>query len=94
MNITPYQPPENKDFIGRVSEKRRLLEICALNQASIVVVHGRRRVGKTEFIEQTLRQRNLLKFEGIQNKPKEYQIRSILAQVARYTTEQSFQQME
>ncbi len=61
-----YQPKENRQFIGRKSEWSRLALIDSVNEAQIVVVYGRHRVGKTELIEQYFRNRNLLKFEGIQ----------------------------
>ncbi len=61
-----FLPPPNKSFIGRQRELTILSEIDSQNEASIVVVHGRRRIGKTELIEQFFRNSNLLKFEGLQ----------------------------
>ncbi|MCP4134023.1 MAG: AAA family ATPase [bacterium] len=66
-----YTVIENKKFVGRHREKERFDEIISENEASIIIVHGRRRVGKTELIEQYFRKRNILKFEGIQPDPKE-----------------------
>ena len=40
--------------------------MTALDEAAIIVIYGRRRVGKTELIEQFFRQRHILKFEGLQ----------------------------
>ena len=87
MNLTPYVPLENINFIGRLHERKKILEIADLPEASIMVVHGRRRVGKTELIEQTLKNRNLLKFEGIENQPEDYQINSVISQLSIYCGE-------
>lgn len=61
-----YSPAGNPHFVGRETYWRRLEEIDAEEAAAIIVVYGRRRVGKTELIEQFFRGRPLLKFEGIQ----------------------------
>jgi len=42
----------------------RLVKIGNAHKASIVIVYGRRRIGKTELLEQAFRTRNILKFEG------------------------------
>lgn len=59
-----YSPEENKEFIRRQPYWKQLKDIDAEPSASIIVVYGRRRVGKTELIEQYFRGRNILKFEG------------------------------
>jgi len=59
----------NRDFVGRKRELSRLAEIHSRAEASIIVVHGRRRVGKTELIEQFFRKDRVLKFEGLQSPP-------------------------
>jgi AAA+ ATPase superfamily predicted ATPase len=46
---------ENPHFIGRVTYWSRLQQIDAQEAAAIIVVYGRRRVGKTELIEQFFR---------------------------------------
>jgi hypothetical protein len=58
--------PENKKFIGRARERALLKSLGGRGEAVAVVVFGRRRVGKTELIEQSFRNRTLLKFEGVQ----------------------------
>jgi AAA+ ATPase superfamily predicted ATPase len=45
---------ENLDFVGRNRDWRQLESIDALDEATIIVIYGRRRVGKTELIEQLL----------------------------------------
>ncbi len=48
------------------------------------MVYGRRRVGKTELIEQTFADRNLLKFEGLERQPRESQLREFARLLASY----------
>ena len=57
---------ENSKFIGRTLEQEKLTQISGGNEAAIIVVYGRRRVGKTELIEQTYSKRNIIKIEGIE----------------------------
>jgi AAA+ ATPase superfamily predicted ATPase len=75
---------QNPHFIGRRRELARLNAITNQNVASIIVVHGRRRVGKTELIEQFYRDRHLLKFEGVEGQNTAYQQRLFLRQLAEY----------
>lgn len=85
-----YTVRENPGFVGRAQYRQRLAEIDAQPAASIIVVYGRRRIGKTELIEQYFRKRPILKFEGLQpdrtvirkNDPGEMQ-RQIEASLAR-----------
>ena len=74
----------NKHFTGRVFERSRLAQIAEADEASIVVVYGRRRVGKTELIEQAFKNRNLLKFEGIEGESERSQMRHVLTQLSKY----------
>lgn len=76
---------ENSNFIGREFEQKKLQEIAAIPEASIIVIYGRRRVGKTELIEQTYHNRNLLKFEGIEGETAAQQRQHVLMQLAKYT---------
>ena len=71
--ISSFLIKENKELIGRDYEKNYLSEITAKNESSIIVVYGRRRVGKTELLEQVFRNRNILKFEGIEGKNEKFQ---------------------
>jgi hypothetical protein len=61
-----YKILENKSFIGRDRELTLLREIQATEAAAIIVVAGRRRIGKTELIEQFFRGNKVIKLEGIQ----------------------------
>lgn len=79
-----FQPPKNNEFIGREREKSRLSRIQELDTAQIIVVHGRRRVGKTELLEQFFRERNVLKFEGIEGASDEKQRDVFAGQLINY----------
>lgn len=76
---------KNKQFIGRTEEQKKLKQIAEKKEAAIIVVYGRRRVGKTELLEQTFHDRHLLKFEGIEGEDQAKQIQHVLMQLARYT---------
>jgi len=77
----------NKYFIGREYELKRLSSIGESNEPAIIVVYGRRRVGKTELIEQAFRERNILKFEGIEGQPEKKQMQNVLQQLSEYAEE-------
>ena len=52
-------------FIGRERELRELAQEYATNRASLVVISGRRRIGKTALIEQFGQSYTLYKFTGL-----------------------------
>lgn len=76
---------ENKNFVGRSYELEKLESIGNKDEASIIVMYGRRRIGKTELLEQAFRQRNIIKFEGIEGLNGKEQLRSVLRQLVLYT---------
>ena len=61
-----YSVRRNPHFVGREPYWQRLKEIDARDEAAVIVIYGRRRVGKTELIEQFFREHRILKFEGLQ----------------------------
>jgi AAA+ ATPase superfamily predicted ATPase len=61
-------------FIGRKSEISQLHEATDRKLASLIVVYGRRRIGKTTLIEQTFAARNVIKIEGVEGKDEHFQI--------------------
>lgn len=75
----------NPLFIGRKPEKARLEKIAAASEASIIIVTGRRRTGKTELLEQSFRDRYVLKFEGIEGQSEELQRMTVMRKLAQYT---------
>jgi AAA+ ATPase superfamily predicted ATPase len=83
--MRPYKPKPLRHFIGRLAERARLTAISERESATILVVYGRRRVGKTELIEQCFAGRNLLKFEGIEGKDERFQKAAFLRQLAEYS---------
>ncbi len=82
--MKPKVIPENTAFIGRQDELKQLASIANRREASIIVTYGRRRVGKTELLEQAFRDRNILKFEGIEGQPESTQKVNVLAELAQY----------
>ncbi|MBI2343456.1 MAG: AAA family ATPase [Deltaproteobacteria bacterium] len=82
--ITPKRIVENRHFSGRDFERKKLARLAHAGEASIIVVYGRRRVGKTELIEQTYRKRNILKFEGIEGGSEQQQRQQVLWQLSEY----------
>ncbi len=85
--MKPYQVPENKRFVGRQHEVKTLDHLCGKPGSKILVVYGRRRVGKTELLEQTFRTRGLLKFEGRENRTQKQQMQFVMQQLASYADE-------
>ncbi len=73
-----------KNFVGRTRELERLKKISESNEAGIVIMYGRRRIGKTELLEQAFRDRNVLKFEGIEGLSEKAQFANVMSQLAIY----------
>ncbi len=71
-------------IIGRKDEQTTLNQLAKSNQAAIVVVHGRRRVGKTTLIEHVFKNRALLKIEGVETGNKARQIETALLMLSQY----------
>ncbi|MBS0654307.1 MAG: AAA family ATPase [Verrucomicrobia bacterium] len=82
-----YQVTENENFVGREPEQNQLHEISTKQGSKILIVYGRRRVGKTELLEQTFCDRYLLKFEGRENLPQHDQMKFVMRQLAEYADE-------
>ncbi|OHE78762.1 MAG: hypothetical protein A3F67_05745 [Verrucomicrobia bacterium RIFCSPHIGHO2_12_FULL_41_10] len=70
-------------FIGRDEELRYIIAATKTGEASILIVYGRRRIGKTELIEHALRERNLLKLEGVEDGDTEAQRIRVLYQLSK-----------
>lgn len=84
----------NQKFIGRVEEQRKLEEIANYNDAAIVIMYGRRRVGKTELIEQTYAKRNIIKIEGIEGKSEAEQRKHVLLQISQLTQDITYAKLQ
>ncbi len=83
--MKPLRIKTKKNFVGRVDELERLHKIGASGEASIIIMYGRRRIGKTELCEQAFRNRKLLKFEGIEGFSQKEQLAHVMNQLATYT---------
>ncbi|MBI5300320.1 MAG: AAA family ATPase [Deltaproteobacteria bacterium] len=72
-------------FIDRPYEEGLLKERWGKSAASLIVVYGRRRVGKTRLIEEFYKDKKIWKFDGLEREPKSKQIRQFLATLSEYT---------
>ena len=79
-------------FIGRRCELAQLAAAQSSGEAALIVVYGRRRVGKTTLIEKAFGDRRLLKFEGVEGKPDSFQISQFMATLRRYFSQPKVQQ--
>lgn len=84
IHVKPLHIELKKNFIGRRFELCNLKKIAGAGEASILVMYGRRRVGKTELLEQAFRDRNLLKFEGVEGLNEKAQFANVMTQLAKY----------
>lgn len=85
--LHPYHPLSPSRIIGREQYIEKIQKIALENTPAILIVYGRRRIGKTTLIEHTLGKRNLLKFEGIQGRSKAKQIQNCLDQLSAYVSD-------
>lgn len=83
--MNPLSIKVKANFIGRTRELAQLKKIATAKEASIIIMYGRRRIGKTELLEQAFRARNILKFEGIEGLPEKAQLINVISQLAMYT---------
>jgi AAA+ ATPase superfamily predicted ATPase len=63
-----------KKLIGRESEKTTLLSALKSNQPELIVVYGRRRIGKTFLVRQVYKNNIKFEFSGIFNVPLKQQL--------------------
>ena len=72
-----------KVFIGRDNELKNLEKKLSIDKSSLVVVYGRRRIGKTETIRHYIAKNELfcLEFTGIYKVNQKYQINSFLRKI-------------
>ena len=54
-----------KELIGRKQEQRELLDLYKSNRAEFVAVYGRRRVGKTFLVDETLGSHITIRHAGL-----------------------------
>ena len=82
--IRPKRVKKMKKFVGRRAEWQRLTALGEVKEPAILIVYGRRRIGKTELLEQVYANRNILKFEGIKGKTQDAQRAHVLWQLSEY----------
>lgn len=63
-------------LVGRKKEARILLDALASDESQFVAVYGRRRVGKTFLIRQTLQHKFVFQHAGVANSPKSIQLQA------------------
>ena len=63
-------------LIGRKNESQVLLDALNADEAQFVAVYGRRRVGKTFLIRETLRDHFVFQHSGVANSPKHIQLQA------------------
>ena len=76
-----YNLSMNKRIIGRNEECERLDECLESNSAQLVIVYGRRRVGKTFLINEYFNYEFAYKITGIYNATKQLQIRNFMIEL-------------
>lgn len=79
----------NGNFTGREEECKRLERCLLEKQAQLIIVYGRRRVGKTYLINQFFDGRFDFKLTGAYEVPREEQLRHFSAELRRHTGEKT-----
>jgi uncharacterized protein len=69
-------------FVGRESELKILRDHVADDRPQVVVIYGRRRVGKTALIRQAIGRQRAWSFEGLEGRGKQAQVASFLLQLS------------
>ena len=72
-------------IIGRNTERKRLQKCLEAGQAQLIIVYGRRRVGKTFLINQFFGGRFDFKMTGAYGQPREVQLRYFVEELNRQT---------
>jgi AAA+ ATPase superfamily predicted ATPase len=74
---------KSKKIIGRNKECERLDRCMQADSAQLVIVYGRRRVGKTFLVNEYFNNKFGFKLTGAYNQPKEIQLRNFMSELAR-----------
>lgn len=78
----------NSNLIGRIKERQELDRCLESNRSELVIVYGRRRIGKTFLIEQHFNQEFNFWYVGRRNIPTREQLRQFGRALTRYSGEQ------
>ena len=71
-------------LIGRKAEQEILREALISNEAELVSIIGRRRIGKTFLVNSTYEHQIVFEITGIQDAPLERQLRNFTAQLTKF----------
>ena len=74
-------------MIGRKEERLLLLERARRDEAQLIVIYGRRRVGKTYLVRETFESDFIFYFTGLENVPKKRQLEEFTKALRRYGLE-------
>ncbi len=88
--LNPLVKKKSTPVIGRHFETEELNRIGSKGDSAILVMYGRRRVGKTFLIENIYAERNLIKIEGTEGVDSQQQLQLAKQQLASYVTDASF----
>jgi AAA+ ATPase superfamily predicted ATPase len=76
-------------FVGRVEELKLLQNQLGYPEARLVVLYGRRRVGKTALVDNAFENARVWKFEGIEGQTTLHQIRHFLFTLKSYIPQET-----
>lgn len=79
------------EFLGRKAEAGRLRTTLDEGGSRLIVLYGRRRVGKTRLIEEAFRSQKLLLFEGLEGQPTAAQQKAFLEQLAKASGQKNYE---
>ena len=71
-------------MIGRINEKNLLIKALYSNRSEFIAVYGRRRVGKTYLVRETLGDKFTFSYSGMANASAKEQIRSFHNSILRH----------
>lgn len=72
-------------FIGRAYEEKILQREYLKDEASFVILYGRRRIGKSRLVNEFYKDKNLWRFEGLEGLSTAKQIRAFLTRLSEIT---------
>ncbi len=78
-------------FIGRKTELGQIRTFLSRTAPAVGVIYGRRRIGKSLLIQNALKGRRAMTFEGVESQPKGEQIAAFLFQLSRQAGAQASQ---
>jgi len=81
-------------FYGRKDELNELEMKWATSKSELIVVYGRRRIGKSKLIEEFCRNKPALSFEGLEGKKTQAQIRHFQAILQKQVPDRGLQQQK